>query len=318
MTDAFEAFLGGVSGSVTGVSFGALAVALALHTGKLVAEARSWHWIVSHAHQGAPVRFGTTLGAFVAAVGANAVLPARVGEALRVGAVRKRVPGSSVPTIAATIVLETAIEVVFGADVIVAVVVGGRGVFAGSTPALAELGASPILLGAVLAAALAGLLLAIAFRGRAASLVHRMARGFSVLTAPRVFVTGVLSWKLVAWALRLGAVYAFLVAFHVPAAPWTAAVVVAAQNVAGAVPLLPGNAGTQQAAIGVALAGTASATGLLGFGVGMQASTAVADLVLGSAALVLLAGRGDLRAALRAVRPARGASRTAATSTVAP
>ena len=60
------------------------------------------------------VRFRTTLGAFVSSIGANAVLPARVGEALRVGIVRRRVPGSSVVTIAATIVLETAIEVAFG------------------------------------------------------------------------------------------------------------------------------------------------------------------------------------------------------------
>ena len=92
-----------------------------------------------------------------------------------------------------------------------------------------------------------------------------------------------------AWTLRLGTVYAFLLAFHVPAAPWTALVVVAAQNVAASVPLLPGNAGTQQAAIGVALAGSASVAGVLGFGVGMQAATAIADLVLGAAALLLVA-----------------------------
>ena len=111
---------------------------------------------------------------------------------------------------------------------------------------------------------------------------------------------------LVAWSLRLGSVYAFLVAFHVPAAPWTALAVVAAQNVAASVPLLPGNAGTQQAAIGVALAGSASAAALLGFGVGMQAATTIADLVLGAAALAVVANRRDLRSALAIARVRRG------------
>src|SRR5580765_5510953 len=119
---AFES----VSASLAGASLAALALAVALHVGKLVAEARSWHWILTHAEGGAGVGFRTSLGAFVGAIGANAVLPARVGEALRVGVVRRRVPSSSVVTIAATIVLETAIEVAFGAAVIAAVVLAGR------------------------------------------------------------------------------------------------------------------------------------------------------------------------------------------------
>ena len=156
---------------------------------------------------------------------------------------------------------------------------------------------------------MATVVLALVYRKRARALLARMAAGFSIVRSPRSFVAQVVSWKLVAWTLRLGSVYAFLVAFHVPAAPWTALVVVAAQNVAASVPLLPGNAGTQQAAIGVALAGTASTAALLGFGVGMQAATLVADLVLGAAALLLVGSRGDARNALATLRPGRQAFR---------
>jgi hypothetical protein len=46
--------------------------------------------------------------------------------------------------------------------------------------------------------------------------------------------------------------------------------------------------------IGVALAGSASARRFSGFGVGMQSATTIADLVLGAAALMLVAGRDDL------------------------
>jgi uncharacterized membrane protein YbhN (UPF0104 family) len=298
------AIAGGAWNSLAAVSFGALVTAVALHLGKLVAEARAWHWIVSHAHAADDVRFRTTCGAFVSAIGANAVLPARVGEALRVGVVRRRLPGSSVITIAATIVLETAIEVAFGAAVIAAVVLGGRsfgsgGALGATLPGfLTQPAGLTALTGLVVTGAGVGLL----FRSRARMLLSRMADGFAIVRSPSVFVTRVLSWKLLAWALRLGSVYAFLLAFHVPAAPWTALLVVAAQSVAASIPLLPGNAGTQQAAIGVALAGSASTASLLGFGVGMQAATTAADLVLGAVAIALVANRRDLSAALATLR----------------
>jgi glycosyltransferase 2 family protein len=299
----------GVWHSLAGVSPVVLGIAVALHVGKLVAEARAWHWIVRYAHALRPIPFGTTLGAFVSSIGANAVLPARVGEALRVGVVKRRLDGSSTVTIVSTIVLETGIEVLFGAAVIVAVLTTGKSLGASGPLAhgTSAVGASPVALAVAVALACAILVLAVAFRGRAASIAGRMADGFAILRSPRAFVVRVLSWKVVAWTLRLASVYAFLVAFGVPAAPWTAVAVVAAQNLAAAVPLLPGNAGTQQAAIGVALAGTAGAAAVLGFGIGMQAATAVSDLVLGAAALFLVAGSGDLRAACASLLPRRRA-----------
>lgn len=293
----------GAWNALAGVSFAALAVAVALHVAKLAAEARAWHWIVSHAHAEHDVRFRTTCAAFVGSIGVNAVLPARVGEALRVGVVRRRLPGSSVVTIAATIVLETGIEVAFGVAVIGAVVVGGRSFASGVT--MPGLVSHPVGLAVLTGLAVLGAGTGLVLRERARALLARMAAGFSILRSPRAFAARVLSWKLVAWALRLGSVYAFLLAFNVPAAPWTAIVVVAAQSVAASIPLLPGNAGTQQAAIGVALAGSASAASLLGFGVGMQAATTGADLVLGAVALAVVGSRRDLTAALATLRPRR-------------
>jgi hypothetical protein len=51
---------------------------------------------------------------------------------------------------------------------------------------------------------------------------------------------------------------------------------------------MPGNAGTQQAAIAVALSGTASAATVLGLGFGMQATTTIVDLLVGVLALALV------------------------------
>lgn len=303
--DGLSAILAGAWLSLASVSLGALAVAVTFHIGKLLAEARAWHWIVVHADDASRVRFRTTLGAFVGAIGAGAVLPARVGEALRVGIVRRDVPGSSVVTIVATIVLETAVEIAFGAAIIAAVLLAGGSFGSKGSAGLPGFATHPLVLGGLAGLGLAGIALGLVYRARTRALFARMAAGFSIARSPRAFVARVLSWKAVAWALRLGSVYAFLVAFHVPAAPWTALVVVAAQNVAASVPLLPGNAGTQQAAIGVALAGTASASALLGFGVGMQATTMIADLVLGAVALMAVGTRRDMRSALATLRLGR-------------
>ena len=130
--------------SLSSVSLGALALAVALHLVKVVAEARAWHGIVSHAHCAGDVRFRMTLGAFAGSLGANALLPARVGEAYRIGVMRRHVRGSSVASLSATIVLETLLELVFGLAVIAAVVLGGRSVWPVGSPVHGTLASSRI------------------------------------------------------------------------------------------------------------------------------------------------------------------------------
>lgn len=290
MDDALLVFVTNTWHSLVGVSLGALTVALVLHLVKMAAEARSWHEIVSHAYRAARVPFRTTFGAFVGSIGANAVLPARVGEALRVGIVRRGVADSSVVTIAATIALETTLEILFGVGVVVTWLAGGGSIGGGASllHRMSALAAHPLAWVVTALVVLTAVTVAVRCRKPMRRLATSFAEGFSILRSPGTFARRVVSWKVVAWLLRFATVVAFLVAFHIPAALWTALVVVAAQTVAGALPLLPGNAGTQQAAIAVALAGTAGTATLLGFGVGMQATTTVVDLLAGVAALAVV------------------------------
>src|SRR4051812_15666010 len=142
--------------ALAAVSPGALAVALLLHVVKVGAEARSWHGIVAHTYRDA--RFRVTFGAFAGSVGANVLLPARIGDALRLGIVRNRVHDSSGSTIAATMVLETVLEAAFSVAIVVAVLLAGRsagslGAPAGAVGGIAGHHAAPFV-----AAALAALL----------------------------------------------------------------------------------------------------------------------------------------------------------------
>ena len=289
------------------VSAGALAIALVLHVVKVVAEARSWHAIVRHAHPQAGITFGTTFTSFAGAIGANTVLPARIGEALRLGILRRRVPSSSAATIATTIVLEGAVEMIFGVAVIAAVLLAGRSLGPVGSPlaGLRFVGGHPVVLISCVAV-LGGLaVVARLQRRRLGSLVAKMAQGASILRSPRAFVCGVVGWKLVAWSLRLAAVYWFLVAFHLNPSVWAVLLVVATQSAVSVLPISPGNAGTQQAAFMVVLAGSGSMAAVLGFGVGMQAALVIVDLGIGCVALSTVARRVKLGGPLRALEPAR-------------
>jgi hypothetical protein len=101
--------------------------------------------------------------------------------------------------------------------------------------------------------------------------------------------------------LRVASTYWFLVAFHVPASLHTALLVIAVQLLAGAVPLTPGGAGAQQAILVAVLAPTTTST-VLGFGIGTQMTTLLADIVLGGASLLLMTGSLRWRRIARAGR----------------
>lgn len=294
----FLSLLAGALHTLGGASLLALALAMALHLGKVAAEARSWHAIVQFAHPASRIRFGTSLAAFAGAIGANAILPARVGDALRLGIVRRRAPDSTVATIAGTIVLETVIEVVFGGAVVLFVLLAGRSVGGVGSPSAAAL-AHPAVVGFVVG--VAALLATVGWmqRQRLARIVRSMAQGMSIIRSPAPLLRGVMLWKLVAWSLRFAAVYCFLVAFHLGGGLWAVLLVVAAQNVAGLLPLAPGSAGAQQAALAVALAGTVGIGTIIGFGVGMQVATALADVAIGLVAVALVSSRADVAEALR-------------------
>jgi uncharacterized membrane protein YbhN (UPF0104 family) len=278
-------------GRLGGVAPIPLALALAFHVAKLCARARGWHNIVGAAYPKDRLRFRHALGAFLAGVGVDAVVPARAGEVVRVRLVRTRLASSSFPGLASTVLAESAFDVFLAVLVIgVGIVVGFGAGAHGSGFVFGPVAHHPLALaltasGVVLVVGLLGL----RFRARVRSFLLEARRGLAVFGRPRQYLRSVASWQAVGWTLRVASVYWFLAAFHAPATPAVALMVVAVQVVATAVPLMPGGAGAQQAILVVALSGTAAAT-VLGFGIGMQATAMLADLVLGAASLVFLTG----------------------------
>ena len=299
--------------AVGAVSLLPIAVAMSLHLARLAALGRAWHNIVRTAYAPDGVAFRVTLAAFLAGVGVGAVVPSRVGQLVRLGLIRGRLASATMPGLVSTLLAEQVFEVIVKALVIgTAVGVGLTAGMPGGAFIRGPIAHHPLTATlAAAAVALSGGWLAARLRARLRPFIVEARRGLAVFGQPARYLRTVVSWQALAWALRLGSVYWFLVAFHVPATLGAALVVVGVQLVAAAAPVSPGGAGSQQAMLVVALSASAGAT-VLGFGIGMQAATVLGDLVLGAASLVFLTGslrwrrlalRRDRRAPEAVARP---------------
>ena len=290
-------------GKLAEVSLIPLAVALALHLGKLGVRARAWHNIVCAAYPTDRPRFRHALGAFLAGTGVGACVPARAGQLVRLRLVRSRISGSSLPGLVSTLIAESIFDAALTALIAIAVLIAAGPGAASGASFPGPLGQHPLIAGlAALAVTVAACGLALQRRARIRSLLCDARIGLAVLAHPAGYLCGVASWQALGCALRVASTYWFLVAFHVPASLHTALLVIAAQLVAGALPLTPGGAGSQQAILVAALSPTTAST-VLGFGIGTQVTTLLADLVVGGASLILMTGSLRWRRIARSDRP---------------
>jgi uncharacterized membrane protein YbhN (UPF0104 family) len=277
-----------------------LAPALVLQLATLVLRAFAWRNIlVAACARRVPV-FSVAC-AYATGVALNGFLPAKGGEAAKVALVRARIPGSSVPTIAASL------SVVFVLDAIIGTLLAGVLWATGALPAL-PLPALPdarhVL--TVLAAAIAVLALVVAFAsGRCSSgfrpLLSSAGAGFTVLRSPARFGCTVVPFQLGAWACRIAVVYLTLHAFQIHAGLATATLIAVLSGVTAAVPV-PGGAGSQQMLATYALHGSVSAASAMSFSFGMQIGVTVLNTAVGLAALMLLFRTLRPIAALRTAR----------------
>ena len=285
------------------VSLIPLAVALALHLAKLGVRARAWHNIVRAAYPTDQPRFRHALGAFLAGTGVGACVPARAGQLVRLGLLKSRVSSSSLPGLVSTLIAESVFDTALTALIAIAVLIAAGPGAAGGASFPGPLGQHPVIAGlTAVAVTLAGCGLALHRRARIRALLRDARRGLAVLAQPARYLREVASWQALGCALRVISTYWFLVAFHVPASLQAVLIVIAVQLVAGAVPLTPGGVGSQQAILVAALSPTTTST-VLGFGIGTQLTTLLADLVLGGVSLILMTGSLRWRRIARAQQP---------------
>ena len=281
-------------GHLAAVDFGALAIACMFQVGRLLVRTRAWRNIIAAAYPESRVRWRSVLGGYLAGVGLNAITPARGGDLLKLYLVKHRVEGSTYPTLAATLIVETLFDAVVGVGLLIwAAQLGVLPSFNRLPdlpsvdwgwplrhPRVAEIGA--LVLGIAI-----GVLLVIATR-RVQAFWRRVAQGFAILRDPPRYVGGVLTWQALSWGFRLAAVYWTLRAFHIAASVHNALLVQIAQSLSTVLPITPGGAGTEQGLLLYLFRGKATRTEVLSFSVGMHIAIVVVNVVLGVLAVALM------------------------------
>ena len=95
-----------------------LGIALGFQFARLVVRVPAWRNIIRAAYPEIFVPRRTVLGAYLAGVGVNAVIPARGGDVLKLYLVHHRVEGTSYPTLASTLIVETLFDMVVAAGIL--------------------------------------------------------------------------------------------------------------------------------------------------------------------------------------------------------
>jgi hypothetical protein len=144
--------------------------ALALQLAGLGLRGVVWRNVLAAAYPDRRIPLAPVAGAYVAGVGLNAFLPARGGELVKLGLIRSRLHGSNVSTIAATLSVVVALDLVVGAAIL-----GSLAAFGVTDLRLPAIGPGPLVL--VAALLLVGFAAVYARPARARTLLAHLAQG---------------------------------------------------------------------------------------------------------------------------------------------
>jgi glycosyltransferase 2 family protein len=277
------------------VRWAPLGIALGLHFLKLCLRGVAWRNILAAAYPAEGVKPLPVFGAYVAGVGVNAIAPARAGDLVKLYLVKRRIPGSAYPALASSLVVETLFDFVAAGAILLwalqADVIPSRQVIKRlpdvdwSWP-LRHTTASAVIGGVLLVVLIVGL---VYLRRRAASFREQVGRGFAILSDRGGYLRRVASLQALSWAARLATIYFFLEAFRLTPSAHNALVVQTVDSVSTLMPITPGGAGTKQGLTAYALRDEFSVSSVISFSVGMNLALVVANVLLGAAALLVMA-----------------------------
>jgi uncharacterized protein (TIRG00374 family) len=117
---------------------------------------------------------------------------------------------------------------------------------------------------------------------------QQVGRGFAILSDFRAYLRLVVTWQALSWGCRLATIYFCLRAFRLTPSVHNTLVVQAVESLSTLLPFTPGGAGTKQGLTVFALH-ERSASAEVSFSVGMNIAVTVASVVIGFAALFLMA-----------------------------
>lgn len=281
---------------LTTVRWDMLGFALACHAVKLVFRSYAWRAIVNAAYPRARLKFRAALGAYVAGVGVNSIVPARGGDVVKMYLAKQRIEGSSYFTLAPTLVVETMLDFVVSSCIL------GWAMANGALPVHQVYARLPsvdwkfllrhdrVTIYFLVAFFIIGVAVFVYARRRWDDFKKRVGAGFAILRDRSRFVLHVLVPQAISWGLRIASIFFFLKAFHVPATIHNALLAQVVDSLSTLFPASPGGAGTKQGLTEYLFRNSGiSNTLLLAFSVGMNIAIVAANLIFGLVAIGFMA-----------------------------
>jgi len=269
-------------------------LAVLVHVVRLACTSTAWRNVLAAAYPEKRVRRLRILGAYVAGVGVNAVIPIRAGDAVRVVLAHRAIPGSTYTTVASSTFVLMIFDLAAASSVLAWAAATQHALpNAGRLPDLpsfdfAWLFARPLAAELVLSALLIlGAVLAVWLRQHVANFWGRVRQAFTVLRRPSRYLRTVAFWQAADWGCRLLAIWFMLAAFGIPQTVRNVLLVQVSASIATVLPLTPAGIGTEQAFLLYVFRGAVASSKLLAFSVGMKLTVVATNVVAGFTAIFL-------------------------------
>jgi uncharacterized membrane protein YbhN (UPF0104 family) len=277
-----------------------MAIALAFYLAHLLARSRAWQNVLRAAYPDRKVPFPRIAAAYLIGAGMNSVVPARIGDAVKIFLAKRSVRRSTYPTVVSSFFVGSVFDTSAGILVFVYALTQG---LLPKPPELPDLPAFDIAFWAqhpsflVFTLTALGIAIVVAFAllaRRVEAFWDRVKQGAIVLATPVLYLKTVASWQGLGWVLRFFSFWFFLEAFHIGGSFQNVMLVMSVQTVANILPLTPGGAGAQQALLVATLVGPGPIA-VLTYSVGQQIAVAAWTAILGALALIFVFRTTDWR-----------------------
>lgn len=261
---------------------------------KLTCTSMAWRNVLAAAYPYEEVRRRSIVGAYLAGVGINAIVPLRAGDAVRVLLAHRAVAGSTYTTVVSSTLVLSIFDIAAASALL-----AWAALTQDALPGLSDLPELPsfdfswlldnpltaeLLLSAVIIAAV---VVGIWIHGHVVDFWDRVKQAFAVVRRPALYLRTVAFWQAGDWVFRLVAIWFLLDAFDIPQSPQNVLLVQVSASIATLLPLTPAGIGTEQAFLLYVLQGAVPSSQLLAFSVGLKLMTVGTNVVAGFTAIAV-------------------------------
>lgn len=286
------------------IGWPAMALALAFYLAHLLSRSRAWQNVLRAAYPDRKVPYTRITAAYLAGAGLNSVVPARVGDAVKIFLAKRSIRRSTYPTVVSSFFVGSVFDTSAGILVFLYALTQG---LLPQPPELPDLPAFDIAFWAehpsllLFTLTVLGIATVVTFAllaRRVEAFWDRVKQGAVVLTDIPLYLRTVALWQAIGWVMRFFSFWFFLEAFHIGGSFQNVLLVMSVQTVSTLLPLTPGGAGAQQALLVATLVGPGPIA-VLTYSVGQQIAIAAWTVILGALALIFVFRTTDWRRLIR-------------------